>query len=326
LRIIDKIDAIILKKLLKDGRTRFADIAKECDTTKDIIWKHYRKMEKKGIIVGATIQFNYASFGYGAIVNLLLNVASQNINVVLENLKKIPGILVERQYLSPYNAGIITLVKTFRDFDQIKERIRKENPIIDFKTHIWIDVKNIPENIIATTSENETDKIDETSQIDKSARNSRVKLDEIDMQIVEKLTKNGRVSFRKIAQEIGISPGSVSRRYERLRKNNYLKVCIQVNPAKLGYNTLLHFAISFTEQTNMEPIVEKFTKFVGVTYLVKMSGDCDLLVAVLVRDIADIFAFYDELLKIQKIGKIEVMALPYLLSPWPAPQQYISTF
>jgi len=326
LRNDDEIDTIILKNLLKDGRKSFTTIAKECGTTKDVIWKHYRKMEKTGIIVGATIQFNYASFGYGAIVNLLLNVASQNVKAVLENLNKIPGILVERQYLSPYNIGVITLVQTFRDFDQIKERIRKENPIIDLKTHIWIDVKNTPENIISATSENKTDKNDETAQTDNSSPNSSVKLDEIDMQIVEKLTKNGRASFRKIAQEIGISPGNVSRRYEELRKNNYLKVSIQVNPAKLGYNTVLHFAIRFTEQTRMEPIVKKLTKTLGVTYMVKMSGDCDLLVAVLVRDVADTFAFYDELLKIQNIGKIEVMALPYILSPWPGPQQYISTF
>jgi Lrp/AsnC family transcriptional regulator for asnA, asnC and gidA len=322
----DEIDALILKHLLKDGRKNFIEIAKECGTTKDVIWKHYRKMEKKGIIVGSTIQFNYASFGYGAVASILLNVASQNVNVVLENLNKIPGILVERHYLSSYNVGIIALVRTFRDFDQIKERIRKENPILDFKTYIWIDVRNIPENIIATAFTNKADKIDEASQLDKSAFNTSVKLDEIDMQIVEKLTKNGRASFRKIAQEIGISPGSVSRRYEKLKKNNYLKVSIQVNPAKLGYCTLLHFVIHFTEQVNTEPIVKKLTNFLGVTYLVKMIGDCELLVAVLVRDVAGVFAFYDELLGIQKIGKIEVMALPGILSPWPGPQQYISTF
>ena len=59
------------------------------------------------------------------------------------------------------------------------------------------------------------------------------------MQIVEKLTKNGRLPFSKIAQEIGASTDTVARRYEKLRKNNFIKVSIQINPLELGYQAIL---------------------------------------------------------------------------------------
>ncbi|HLN89742.1 MAG TPA: Lrp/AsnC family transcriptional regulator, partial [Candidatus Binatia bacterium] len=61
---LQPIDVTILQELLKDGRKSFTTIAKECNTSKDVIWNHYRELKKAGIIVGATIQFNYQKFGY----------------------------------------------------------------------------------------------------------------------------------------------------------------------------------------------------------------------------------------------------------------------
>ena len=53
---IDAINKHILKDLLIDGKKSFTDIAKECGKSKDVITKRFNQMERKGIIVGATIQ------------------------------------------------------------------------------------------------------------------------------------------------------------------------------------------------------------------------------------------------------------------------------
>ena len=75
---IDEIDAKILKDLLKDGRKEFIEIAKEAQVTKDVIWQHYTNLKKKGIIVGATIQLNYAALGFDVAAVFLSK--SQQIN------------------------------------------------------------------------------------------------------------------------------------------------------------------------------------------------------------------------------------------------------
>jgi DNA-binding Lrp family transcriptional regulator len=49
-KIIDELDAKILANLLRDGRKKFSAIANETNVSLDVIFQHYKKMEKEGII------------------------------------------------------------------------------------------------------------------------------------------------------------------------------------------------------------------------------------------------------------------------------------
>jgi predicted transcriptional regulator len=64
---MDETDARILWELLEDGRKTFATIAKNCNVSQDVVWKRYKEMKENGIIVGATIQFNYRNFGHSGV-------------------------------------------------------------------------------------------------------------------------------------------------------------------------------------------------------------------------------------------------------------------
>jgi Lrp/AsnC family transcriptional regulator for asnA, asnC and gidA len=184
-------------------------------------------------------------------------------------------------------------------------------------------VKNSPENILKTF-ENKTEKVDEkSSQADPGTYSNAIKLDEIDMQIVEKLTKNGRASFRKIAQEIGISTDTVARRYQKLIENKFIKVSIQINPTTLGYQALVTFLIEITNHDKNRIIVEKLSKIPRVSYIATIAGAYDLRVVALVKDLKEIFAINEEIEKVPFIKRIETS----LRSPrvWPVPRQYMST-
>ena len=50
-------------------------------------------------------------------------------------------------------------------------------------------------------------------------KNLKIKIDQIDKEIIKKIEKNSRLSFRKIAQTLEISTGTVSRRFKKLYKN-----------------------------------------------------------------------------------------------------------
>ncbi len=320
------IDVKILKELLKDGRKSFTTIAEECHTSKDIIWKHYKDMTKAGIIVGATIQFNYPNFGYSGVAMIMLSVESQYVTDVFERLKKIPDITSFRYYNSTHSLVAICNLKSLRDLERVKELISKQSIIDEIKTFLWTDVRNIPENILVGTFENKTEKADgKRSQAGVDAQKSSVKIDEIDMQIVEKLTKNGRLSFSKIAQEIGASTDTVTRRYENLRKNNFIKVSIQINPLELGYQAILDLNIALANQSKTKEVADKLSIIPGVAYLVKISGNYDLLVTALVKDCKDVIAINEEIVKIPYIKRMEA-AMRQVYSAWPGLRQYISTF
>lgn len=322
---LEEIDVKILKELLKDGRKSFTTIADECHTSKDIIWKHYKNMRDAGIIVGATIQFNYPKFGYSGVAMIMLSAESQYVDDVFERLKKIPGIDSFRYYNATYNFGSICHLKSLSDLAHIKEIISKQSIINEIKTCLWTDVRNIPENILVGTFENKTKKANESSQAGAGAQKSSVKIDEIDMSIVEKLTKMGRLPFSKIAQEIGASTDTVIRRYKKLRKNNFIKASIQINPLELGYQAILDLNIALTNQGETKEIVDKLSKIPGVAYIVEISGNYDLLVAALVKDCKDIIAINEGIVKMAYIKRIEAAMRP-VYSAWPSTRQYISTF
>jgi Lrp/AsnC family transcriptional regulator for asnA, asnC and gidA len=322
---LEEIDVKILIELLKDGRKNFTTIAEECQTSKDIVWKHYKDMTEAGIIVGATIQFNYPKFGYSGVAMIMLSVESQYVTGIFERLKKIPGIISFRLYNSTYNIAAISGLKSLRDLECVKELISKHNIINEIDACLWTDVRNIPENIFVGTFENKTEKANESSQTGADAQKSSVKIDEIDMQIVKKLTKNGRLPFSKIAQEIGASTDTVARRYGKLRKNNFIKVSIQINPLELGYQAILSLNIALTNQSKTKEVVDKLSIIPGVTYLVKTSGNYDVLVTALVKDCKDIIAINEEIVKIPHIKRMEA-TMRQVYPAWPAPRQYISTF
>ena len=60
-------------------------------------------------------------------------------------------------------------------------------------------------------------------------------IDNIDRQIIIKLQKDGRRSATKLAQELGLSVSSVTRRLKRLTETNIMKVVAVPNPDKVGH-------------------------------------------------------------------------------------------
>ncbi|MGO8805317.1 MAG: Lrp/AsnC family transcriptional regulator [Candidatus Bathyarchaeia archaeon] len=322
---LEEIDVKILKELLKDGRKSFTTIAKECHISKDIVWKHYKDMKEVGIIVGATIQFNYLKFGYTGVARMMLSVESQYVTDVFERLKKIPGIVSFRLYNSTYNLAAIAELKSLRDLECVKELISKHNIINEINTCLWTDVRNIPENIFVDRFENKTEKANESSQTGVDAQKSTVKIDEIDMQIVKKLTKEARSPFSKIAQEIGASTDTVARRYGKLRRDNFIKVLIQINPLELGYQAIIDINIALANQSKTKEVVDKLSIIPGVAYIIKITGNYDVLVVALVKDCKDIISINEEIVKIPYIKNMEA-AIRQVYPAWPSPSQSISTF
>jgi len=62
-----------------------------------------------------------------------------------------------------------------------------------------------------------------------------MKFDEIDVMILSKLEKNGRLSIRELSKRINLSPPSVTERVKRLEDNGVIEgYTISINKKKLG--------------------------------------------------------------------------------------------
>ena len=96
-------------------------------------------------------------------------------------------------------------------------------------------------------------------------------IDETDRKIIRELQRDGRISFRKLAKELGTSLSSVSRRVQRLLREDTIRIiAIQPDPEKTGHSTMamvgLNVETGKIDEVCREAIALDSVVFAGVTY------------------------------------------------------------
>jgi Lrp/AsnC family transcriptional regulator for asnA, asnC and gidA len=118
-------------------------------------------------------------------------------------------------------------------------------------------------------------------------------LDEIDMQIIDALHKDGRVAFAQIAEQLSVSPGMIRQRYNRLVEQGYLKVVAITNPLRMGFTTMAMIGIR-VEGSKLLTVAEKVSKLDEVIYMTISSGRFDIFAEVVCRNHEDLLKFITE--------------------------------
>jgi len=320
---IEEIDAKILKDLLKDGRKDLAEIAKEIGVSKNTIWKHYKEMMLEGIIVGATTQVDFSKLGYYAIAELYARNKGYKKEQIEEIIRKIPDTILV--YLSR-NIVILRLLREMAELESLKNIIRQNFSFGDLKTSIWTgSVKTMPDNLSFGLPSKLTSEVGQTKTEQIAFETRKIEeIDEKDRAIINKLTENGRSSFRKIAEEIGVTTDTVARRYRELKRNGILNVAIQISPEKIGYNATLECRVELISQNSISSTIEALSKVPDVVGITGTSGDYDLHIWILIRDFKHLFAMQEKIASIPYFGRMDLDINEVFLKVFPTPGQQIT--
>jgi Lrp/AsnC family transcriptional regulator for asnA, asnC and gidA len=108
-------------------------------------------------------------------------------------------------------------------------------------------------------------------------------LDETDLAIIEALRKDGRAAFAQIAENLGVSPGMIRLRYNRLVEQGYLRVVAISNPLRMGFKSMAMIGLRVDGAKLLE-VADKVSKLEEVIYLVVTSGRFDIFAEVVCRD------------------------------------------
>jgi len=114
--------------------------------------------------------------------------------------------------------------------------------------------------------------------------------DEIDLEIIKILNDDGRASFAQIAQALGVSPGMVRQRYNRLVEEGVLQVVAITNPLLMGYTIMAQIGVK-ANVNRLGEIADQIAVFEEVIYLVLLTGSYDLLIEVVCRDRSHLLDF-----------------------------------
>jgi Lrp/AsnC family transcriptional regulator for asnA, asnC and gidA len=146
-------------------------------------------------------------------------------------------------------------------------------------------------------------------------------MDEIDLQILQTLQKDGRTPFTTIAKQTGVSESTVRARYAGLVQAGIVNTVSIVDPFALGFQAPAIIAINVTSGM-IDEVGNAIRKFPEVSYQVMVLGTYDLIVEVFCRDMSHLTKFISKdmqtipgIISTQTLMVAKMFKLSYLWSP-----------
>lgn len=117
-----------------------------------------------------------------------------------------------------------------------------------------------------------------------------MKIDKIDLKILEILQKRGRITNALLAQEIGLSPAPTLERVRKLENGGFIQSFhALVNAEKLGLHIIVFIEVKLSYHSNVK--IEEFTKTISaideVVEAYHITGDSDFLLKMYSPSIAE---------------------------------------
>lgn len=204
--VLDKTDLTILSTLAKNSRSSYNSIGSEVDLTSKSVKARVKKMIHQRVIEKFVVRVNPAAFGFKAVIVLVSASNGINKDEVIKRLKHLGKIAYHVHHMGRTCLAALVIKKPFDE----------------------IFVKSLSHRLKPATA---------LSTIALERRVESIKLSEIDLRIIKCLLSSGaRTEISDIANEVGISEKTTTRRLTRMKDSNILDFSIQCNPSMMiGY-------------------------------------------------------------------------------------------
>lgn len=129
--------------------------------------------------------------------------------------------------------------------------------------------------------------------------------DKTDLQIIKTLQQNGRITNLQLSGEIGLSPAPTLERVRKLENLGIIKsyhAVVDEEKLGLGIKTFIQIQLDFHQNNTIQTFVEEIKKIKEITECHHVTGGCDFVLKIYVKDIKA----YETLI-MEKISRIRVV-------------------
>ncbi|RLG99028.1 transcriptional regulator, partial [Candidatus Bathyarchaeota archaeon] len=111
-----------------------------------------------------------------------------------------------------------------------------------------------------------------------------VEVDEVDLRILKMLQEDGRRPFTEIAENLGLSESAVRKRVQALQRKGVIKkFTVEVDPAKLGINTVAIVGVD-VDPTKLLEVAQKLCEVKEVRSVATSTGDHMIMTEIWAKD------------------------------------------
>ena len=100
-------------------------------------------------------------------------------------------------------------------------------------------------------------------------------LDDLDDKLINLLQTDGRASNIELAKKVGVSEGTVRRRFRNLIRDEIIRVVAIPDPSKLGRNTTALIGLQ-VDPALVDPVASELAKIPEVQYAAVTTGAYDV--------------------------------------------------
>jgi Lrp/AsnC family transcriptional regulator for asnA, asnC and gidA len=112
----------------------------------------------------------------------------------------------------------------------------------------------------------------------------RRNLDKSDLAIVERLSQDARVSNREIAEELGVTEGTVRARVKRMEEEKLIRITAVTNIDRFKDAALAYIWIEVERSGQTKVVAEKLADITELGFVGVMLGRADILAITMVRN------------------------------------------
>jgi Lrp/AsnC family transcriptional regulator for asnA, asnC and gidA len=147
-----------------------------------------------------------------------------------------------------------------------------------------------------------------------------MKVDETNIAIIRHL-RTGRKSFKKIADDLGITESTVRSRVGKLVEDGFLEITGMVDPECIPGHELALVGVKLSTM-NLVKKGEEFSRLKGVVSVMVVTGRYDLIISILLNEEFKLLDFYTkEVDRIEGVQSVETfvvykgfnLKVPYIL-------------
>lgn len=103
-----------------------------------------------------------------------------------------------------------------------------------------------------------------------------VSLDKTEKEMILLLQKDGRMSFVDMAKSIGVTEGTVRRKFNRLVSEGILRIAAVADPFKVGFETPAVIGLK-VEAARLDEVIDRVSALPQIRYVFVCTGEHDVV-------------------------------------------------
>jgi DNA-binding Lrp family transcriptional regulator len=299
---LSDLDLKLIAQLQVDGRSPFAQLARDFKTTEKTVRKRVMELRDNGLIEITTVA-DPRILGYHS---------SAIVGVRLDGRHRASDVARDIFALGPVDYTVITtgryelLVEVLCQneaalFQIVDQDIRGHPAVreIEMFSYLHLHYQQPSWNIAQGKR---------TAAPKSCPSSAPTELNAIDLEIIHDLNNDGRIPFSTIAERIGVSETLIRKRYAAMSAAGAIRVMALTNPRSIGYKTIAWLCICVSPGFKIGALADRLAALPSITYLVICVGRFDIFAEVVCRDNSGLLELVDyQVRPLEGISRLEVM-------------------